>query len=222
MPGPGLGWAGDDAARALPTLQSLPSAGCHPPNAGPTREGAPTAKQQGVQGISPGPCFHPPALDLDLGLSPACSVFSHNEESSGLFVSPTYPHPSLMLCPLRLWLAQKGSQVWTSITREETRLPCLRASPLPAAAPPAWPATTWPGCPLDKANTNGGGQSVALPGLWLSIQPQSGPDRLQTKLWGATASCLPLACGRIQHSGHTPTAASTPPERKAPGFCFLF
>lgn len=85
-PGAGLGWAGDDAARALPTLQSLPSAGCHPPNAGPTREGAPTAKQRGVQGISPGPCFHPLALDLDLGLSPACSVFSHNEESSGLFV----------------------------------------------------------------------------------------------------------------------------------------
>ena len=24
------GWAGDDVARALPTLQSLPSAGCHP------------------------------------------------------------------------------------------------------------------------------------------------------------------------------------------------
>lgn len=96
MPGPGLGWAGDDAARALPTLQSLPSAGCHPPTARPTREGAPTAKQRGVQGISPGPCFHPLALDLDLGLSPTCSVFSHNEVSSGLFVCfapPTHTLP---------------------------------------------------------------------------------------------------------------------------------
>lgn len=126
-----------------------------------------------------------------------------------------------MPCLPRLWLAQKGSQVGTGLT-QETRLPCLQASPLPAAAPPAWPAITWPGCPPDRANTNSGGQSVALPGPWLSIQPQSRPDCLQTKLRGATASCFPLACGRIQHSGNTPTAASTPPERKVPGFCFLF
>lgn len=57
-----------------------------PPTAEPTREGAPAAKQQGVQGISPGPYFHALALDLDLGLVPACSVFSHNKVSSGLFV----------------------------------------------------------------------------------------------------------------------------------------
>ena len=36
-----LGWAGDDAARALPTLQSLPSAGCHPPTLGQPEKGLP-------------------------------------------------------------------------------------------------------------------------------------------------------------------------------------
>lgn len=141
----------------------------------------------------------------------------------GSLFHTSYPHPLLMPClpGPRLWLAQKGSQVGTGLTREEAWLPHLRASPLPAEAPPAWPATTWPGCPLDRANTNGGGQSVALPGPWLSVQPQSGPDCLQTKPWGTTASCLPLACGRIQHSGNTPTAASLFQTEK-PGFLFSF
>ena len=132
------------------------------PTLGQPEKGLPQQSNKGFRASLQGPVSTLLPWTWTLACAPpALSSATTRSLRGSLFVSPTYPHPSLMLCPLRLWLAQKGSQVWTSITREETRLPCLRASPLPAAAPPAWPATTWPGCPLDKANTNGGGQSVA-------------------------------------------------------------
>lgn len=89
------GWAGLGMTRPghCQHCSPCPVRAVTPPTAEPTREGAPAAKQQGVQGISPGPYFHPLALDLDLGLGPACSVFSHNKVSSGLFVSPQLPTP---------------------------------------------------------------------------------------------------------------------------------
>lgn len=65
MPGPGLGWAGDDAARALPTLQSLPSAGCHPLDQGGPDLTASASTQWALQPLT----FIPSSFPLSINSS---------------------------------------------------------------------------------------------------------------------------------------------------------